>query len=78
MKFVIERWTGRAWNASLCSPYKTMAEVTKHLKEYSWHYTAENPYRIVNFKPKKRIQKYIPKYNFQDWNSDRGLVITYK
>jgi hypothetical protein len=71
----VERWTGKAWYPSLCSPYKTMSEVTKHLKEYAWHYTVDNPYRITDFKPKK-IKKYsIPKSSFYDWNSDNGMVV---
>jgi hypothetical protein len=52
-----------------------MGEVNKHLKEYYWHYTTENPYRVIDYKPKKKVQKYVPKYN-QDWNSDKGIVIT--
>jgi hypothetical protein len=54
-----------------------MAEVNKHLKDYWWHYTNEYPYRIQDFKPKKNVQKYVPKYNpFQDWNSDKGMVVS--
>jgi hypothetical protein len=76
MSYVIERWSGKAWYASMCSPYKTMGELNRHLKEYWWHYTEENPYRIKDFKPKKKIQQYTPKYNaFQDWNSDKGMVV---
>ena len=71
---VVERWSGSAWNPSLCSPYKTMTEVRQHLKDYSWHYTEENPYRIKDFKPKK-VQKYVPKYNAQKWNSDDQMII---
>jgi hypothetical protein len=48
-----------------------MGEVKKHLKDYSWHYTEENPCRIKDYKPKK-VQKYSPKYN---WNTDEGIVI---
>ena len=51
--FVVERWTGKAWYPSMCSPYKTMSEVRKHLEEYSWHYTIQNPYRVKDFVPKK-------------------------
>jgi hypothetical protein len=75
MKFVIECWTGKAWYPSLCSPYKTMAEVNKHLKNYSWHYTSENPYRIKDYKPKKKVQRYTPKYKIQNWNSDDQMVV---
>jgi len=74
----VERWTGKAWNKSLCSPYKTMAEVRKHLEDYSWHYTTENPYRITDFKPKKIKRYSAPKFNFQKWNSDEGMVIVCK
>ena len=73
--YVIQRWSGSGWYDSLLSPYKTISEVNKHLKDYAWHYTTENPYRIKEYKPKKKIQRYIPKYNFQDWNSDAGMVI---
>ena len=59
----------------MCSPYKTMGAVRAHLEKYSWHYTTENPYRIVDFKPKKKVQRYYPKYNQKDWNSDEGMVV---
>jgi hypothetical protein len=75
MKYVVERWTGKAWGASMCSPYKSMSEVTKHLRDYSWHYTAKNPYRIKEFKEKKKARYNVPKFNFQDWNSDAGMVV---
>jgi len=72
---VLQRWTGKAWNDSLCSPYKTIGEIRKHLKEYHWHYTEENPYRIINYKPKKKQKsKYNPD---KDWNSDRGMMVRY-
>jgi hypothetical protein len=72
----VERWTGKAWNKSLCSPYKTMAEVRKHLKDYSWHYTAENPYRITDFKPKK-VKKYsAPKFTNWNANDDSMMVMS--
>jgi hypothetical protein len=73
-RYNVERWTGSGWYASLCSPYKTMAEVTKHLQEYAWHYTIQNPYRITDFKPKKPKQYTSPRFNHQDWNSDRGII----
>lgn len=76
-KFVIERWTGKAWCDSMCSPYKTMGEINAHLQKYWWHYTDSNPYRITDYRPKVKVQKYSPKYNFQDWNSDAGIVIKY-
>jgi uncharacterized membrane-anchored protein YjiN (DUF445 family) len=70
----VERWTGKAWNKSLCSPYKTMSEVQKHLEQYSWHYTKEYPYRITDYIPDK-IKKYsAPKFNSKNWNSDRGMI----
>jgi hypothetical protein len=75
MKYVVERWTGKAWGASMCSPYKTMSEVTKHLREYYWHYTIENPYRIKEYKEKKKVKYNQPKFNFQDWNSDIGMAV---
>jgi hypothetical protein len=75
MKFVIERWTGKNWCPSLCSPYNTMSNVNKHLKKYAWHYTTKNPYRITSYKPKKKVQKYVPKYSFQAWNSDDQMVV---
>ena len=73
--YVIERWTGKAWAPSLESPFKSIAAVRKHLKNYYWHYTDDNPYRLKDFKPKK-VQRYAPKYNtYQDWNSDEGMVV---
>ena len=71
---VLQRWTGSSWNDSLCSPYKTMGEIQKHLKEYWWHYTAEHPYRVIDYKPKK-VQRYVPKY--KNWNSDDEMVVSY-
>ena len=72
--YVIERWTGKAWAPSMCSPYKSLSAARKHLDEYWWHYTDDHPYRIVDHKPKK-VQKYVPKYKaYQDWNSDKGMV----
>ena len=71
----IERWTGKAWCQSLCSPYKTMAGVTKHLKEYAWHYTIDNPYRITDLKPKKTKQYSAPRFNSKNWNSDEGMIV---
>jgi len=73
----VERWTGRAWNTSMCSPYRNMSEVQEHLNQYSWHYTQENPYRITEFKPKKIKRYSAPKFNSQNWNSDSGMVIQY-
>lgn len=74
--YVVERWTGKAWDASLCSPYKTMNEVRKYLLDYSWHYTLDNPYRIVDYKPPKlKLQPYKTKNTWQDWNSDQGMVV---
>jgi hypothetical protein len=72
----VERWSGKAWYPVLCSPYKTMAEVHQFLHDYSWHFSADYPYRIKDFKPKKAASKYVPNYNhFTDWNSDKGMKI---
>jgi hypothetical protein len=73
--YVIERWTGKAWAPSMCSPYKSIAEVRKHLEDYAWHYTEEHPYRLEEYKPKK-INKYqnITK-RMTSWNSDDGMVV---
>jgi hypothetical protein len=73
MKFVIQRWTGRAWDSFPGSSYKTMSEVSKHLKKYAWHYTVDTPYRIVDAKPKKKLQKYT--YPARRWNLDEGIVV---
>lgn len=71
----VERWTGKAWAPSMCSPYKSINAVRKHLKEYAWHYTTEYPYRITDFKPKK-VKKYqAPAKKAHSWNSDEGMVI---
>ena len=73
--FDVERWTGKAWTPSLESPFKTMAAVRKHLKDYSWHYTQENPYRIKDFVPKK-VQKYTPNIKSKNWNNiDNEMVV---
>ena len=74
--YVIQRWGGSSWYDTMLSPYKTMSEVNQYLKDYAWHFTADNPYRIKDHKPKKKVQQYSPKYNaFQDWNSDKGMVV---
>lgn len=74
--YIVEQWSGKAWYASMCSPYKTMGDVNKHLQEYWWHYTNDFPYRIKESKPKKqKIQTRFTKYNFQDWNSDKGMAV---
>jgi len=74
--YIIERWTGKAWDATMCSPYKTMGEVNKHLTDYSWHYTKDNPYRIKDFKHNKGPRYSVPKFNpYRDWNSDRGMIV---
>ena len=78
--YVVERWTGKAWYASMCSPYKTMAEVNKHLKDYWWHYTTKNPYRIKDYKPPKlKLKPHIPKPNFRKMieDDDYGMVYSY-
>jgi hypothetical protein len=75
--FTIQRWTGKAWDNTMCSPYKTMGAVTAHLRKYAWHYTVENPYRIIDFKPKKKVSNYSPKYDFKKWNSDDDMVVKY-
>lgn len=46
-KYIVERWTGKGWYASMCSPYTSLTEVQEYLKKYSWHYTTTNPYRII-------------------------------
>lgn len=75
--YIVERWTGKNWSPSLESPFKTYTDVNNYLKKYWWHFTEENPYRVKDSKPKK-IQKYKPKYNPKDWNSDSGMVLINK
>ena len=77
-KYTIQRWTGKAWDDTMLSPYKTMGEVNAHLKKYYWHYTEENPYRIIDHKPEKKVQRYVPKHNRNFWNSDDGMVVVNK
>jgi hypothetical protein len=72
MKYTLQRWSGSVWYDTMLSPFNSMAEMHKHLKDYWWHYTNNNPYRIKDYKPKNKIQKYSPKY---DWNSDRGMAL---
>jgi hypothetical protein len=59
------------------SPFKTINQVHKHLKQYWWHYTKENPYRVKELTAKVK-PKYKLKYNPKDWNSDSGMVIINK
>jgi hypothetical protein len=75
MKYVIERWTGKAWDSFPGLTFKTMSAATSHLRKYSWHYTAKNPYRIEEYKEKKKVRYNIPTFNFQNWNSDVGMVV---
>jgi hypothetical protein len=70
--FNVQRWTGAAWNTSMCSPYKTYTEAMNHVKKYSWHYTTDNPYRIVEHKEKKK------KYKFDIDCDDEGIVYVNK
>lgn len=67
--YTVQRWTGGAWYDSMCSPYKSYTEAMNHVKKYSWHYTNDNPYRIIDTKPKKKDKKYFVK---TDWE---GVVI---
>jgi hypothetical protein len=71
-KYVLQRWSGVAWYDTMCSPYETMGEIKAHLKDYGWHYTESNPYRIKDYNPKQKIKNYFPKYNL---NSDKGVVV---
>jgi hypothetical protein len=74
--YVIQRWTGKGWYDSMCSPYKTMSEVRKHLDEYYWHYTEENPYRIQDYKPK--VKKYAaPKRASSRINDEYQMATQY-
>lgn len=75
MKYVVQRWNGASWYDSLTSPYKTMGQVNKHLQDYWWHYTDDNPYRIIDYKPKKKVSRYVPKYNASKWNTDDDMVV---
>jgi hypothetical protein len=74
-KIAVERWSGKAWYPVMLSPFKTMGEVTKFLKDYHWHFTQEYPYRIKDFKPKKKVQRYVPKY--KNWNDEDQYVVSY-
>lgn len=75
-KYVLQRWSGEAWYDTMCSPYSSMSEVNEHLKEYWWHYTDNNSYRIQDYKPKKAaVQRSIK--STKRWNSDDDMVISY-
>jgi hypothetical protein len=67
--YTVQRYTGKAWYDSMCSPYKTYTEAMNHVKEYSWHYNKDNPYRIIEAKPKKKVEK---RFVNTDWE---GVVI---
>jgi hypothetical protein len=67
--YTVQRYTGKAWNDSMCSPYKSYAEAMAHVKNYSWHYYKDNPYRIIEDKPKKNITKRFVNTNWE------GVVI---
>ena len=64
----VKRWTGKAWDTSMCSPYKTYTEAMSHVKKYSWHYTTHNPYKIVEHKEKKKVAK---RFMNTDWEGVR-------
>ena len=49
-KYIVERWIGKAWYITMCSPNNSMDEVNNYLKEYHWHFTDKNPYRITEYK----------------------------
>ena len=65
----VKRWTGKNWDISMCSPYKTYGQAMDHVKKYWWHYTNQNPYKIVEVKPEKKITKTFVR---TDWE---GVVI---
>jgi hypothetical protein len=67
--YTVKRWTGKAWYDSMCSPYKTYSEAMAHVKKYSWHYTNNNPYKIVETKIK---EKTVKRFVNTDWE---GVVI---
>ena len=76
-KLIIERWTGKAWYPSMCSPYKTMSDINKHLKDYWWHYTKDNPYRITEYKEKKK-KRYNNPFNMSKWIRDDESMMVVK
>lgn len=67
--YTVQRYTGKAWYDSMCSPYKSYKAAMDHVKEYSWHYTKETPYRIVETKIKKKETKRFVNTNWE------GVVI---
>jgi len=53
-----------------------MGDVQVYLKRYAWHFTKDNPYRILDYKPKMKVSKYVPKYKASDWNDvDKDMVV---
>jgi len=76
MKITLQRWTGRSWDDVLLSPFKSMGDVQMYLKRYAWHFTKDNPYRILDYKPKTKVSKYVPKYKASDWNDvDKDMIV---
>jgi hypothetical protein len=67
--YTVKRWTGTGWYDSMCSPYKTYSEAMAHVNKYSWHYTKDNPYKIVEAKEKVKVVKRFVNTNWE------GMVI---
>jgi hypothetical protein len=67
--YTVKRWNGSGWYDSMCSPYKTYKQAHDHVKEYSWHYTKEYPYKIVEAKQETKAPKKFVKTNWE------GVVI---
>lgn len=72
-KITLERWTGKVWQPVLLSPFNTTGEVSHYLRKYSWHFTKDNPYRIKDFKVKKK-NIYTRFLNRKHWNTDDDMV----
>lgn len=71
--YSVKRWTGQAWDTSMCSPYKSYKAAMDHVKKYSWHYTKSNPYKIVEVDNFVSIKKTQPRqYNHE------GMVVINK
>jgi len=71
----LQRWSGNAWYDTMMSPFKNHVEVSNHLKKYWWHYTTDNPYRIIDTKPKKQKDKNLTKRFLTPSSKDDYVVV---
>jgi hypothetical protein len=78
-KYIVQRWTGKGWYPVMLSPFNTMSEATQYLRKYSWHFSEQNPYRILEHKEKKK-KRYSNPFIINKWMKDDEsmMVVSYR